>query len=217
MDTRLKILIGDDFNKLTKVKVLIVGIGGVGGYVLECLIRSGIKNITVMDPDKVEITNLNRQILATNNINEAKVISAQKRALSINPDCKIEAIQQKLTIDNIDIINEYDYVIDACDDVQAKVSLIIESKEKKINLISCLGTANRFQPMAFKITTLDKTYHDPLAKKIKNKLPKKYWHTKVVWSEEYPIKRKELGTICPVPMGAGSLLAMSVLNDIINQ
>ena len=127
MFDRLKLLIGNDIEKLNKANILIIGLGGVGGYVFEALIRSGILNITVIDYDKIEITNLNRQILATNKtLNQKKTDIALKRGLEINPNSHIKTIDIALKEDNLkDIINNsYDYIIDACDDVKTKISLI---------------------------------------------------------------------------------------------
>ena len=127
MFDRLELLIGKDIEKLNKANILLIGLGGVGGYIFECLIRSGIENITVIDYDKFDITNLNRQILATNEtINMKKTEIALKRALLINSNCHIKTIDIALKEDNIkELINDsYDYIIDACDDVKTKISLI---------------------------------------------------------------------------------------------
>ncbi len=206
--------------KLTDLNVLLIGLGGVGGYALECLIRSGIKNITVVDYDVFELSNLNRQILANiNNIGEKKVEEAKKHAKSILKNVNITALDEKLTPFNIEELlkNNYDYIIDACDDIKVKTKLIILAHEKKLNLISCMGTANKLNPHLFEITTLNKTYNDPIAKKLRANLDKKYHKVKVVWSSELSKKQKELGTICPIPMIAGAYLASYVINDAIKK
>ena len=219
MFDRLELLIGNDIEKLKKANILLIGIGGVGGYIFECLVRSGIENITIIDYDKFEITNLNRQILATNKtINQKKTDVALKRGLEINPNCHIKTIDMALKEDNLkDIINNsYDYIIDACDDVKTKIELIKYAKDNNLKLISCMGTANKKNPLLFKITNLDKTYNDPLAKKIRTSLPKKYLNTKVLWSSEVPLIKGNLGTFCAIPMTAGAIIAQYVINDILD-
>ena len=220
MFDRLELLIGNDIEKLKKINILLIGLGGVGGYVFEALIRSGILNITVIDYDKIEITNLNRQILATNKtLNQKKTDIALKRGLEINPNSHIKTIDIALKEDNLkDIINNsYDYIIDACDDVLTKISLIKYAKDNNLKLISCMGTANKKNPLLFKITNLEKTYNDPLAKKIRTSLPKRYLNTKVLWSSEVPINKGSLGTFCAIPMTAGAIIAQYVINDILEK
>ena len=119
------------FNKLKKIKVLLVGCGGVGGYALETLVRSGIENIDIIDFDKIDITNLNRQIIANqNNVENLKVEEAKKRALSINPNTKVNIFPIFLNKDNINGIlsNNYDYIIDACDSISTKIELILNKE-----------------------------------------------------------------------------------------
>ncbi len=218
MFNRLELLIGNNLKKLKKANILLIGLGGVGGYVFECLIRSGIENITVIDYDKFEITNLNRQILATNKtLNKNKTDIALKRTLTINPNAHIKPIKIALKEENIKelINNSYDYIIDACDDVKTKISLIKYTKDNNLKLISCMGTANKKNPLLFKITNLDKTYNDPLAKKIRTSLPKRYLNTKVLWSSEVPINKGSLGTFCAIPMTAGSIIAQYVINELL--
>ena len=218
MFDRLELLIGKDIEKLNKANILLIGLGGVGGYVFECLIRSGIENVTVIDYDKFDITNLNRQILATNEtINMKKTEIALKRTASINPNCHIKTLDIALKEDNLkDIVNNsFNYVIDACDDVKTKISLIKYTKDHNLKLISCMGTANKKNPLLFKITNLDKTYNDPLSKKIRTSLPKKYLNTKVLWSSEVPLNKGSLGTFCAIPMTAGAIIAQYVINDIL--
>ena len=218
MFDRLELLIGKDIEKLKKANILLIGLGGVGGYVFECLIRSGIENITVIDFDKFDITNLNRQILATKEtINMKKTEIALKRALLINSNCHIKTIDVALKEDNIkELINDsYDYIIDACDDVKTKISLIKYAKDHNLKLISCMGTANKKNPLLFKITNLDKTCNDPLAKKIRTSLPKKYLNTKVLWSSEVPLIKRNLGTFCAIPMTAGAIIAQYVINEFL--
>lgn len=220
MFDRLELLIGDNIKKLEKKHILIVGIGGVGGYVLEALVRSGLYNISIVDSDTFDVTNLNRQILATTNtVNLPKVDIAVKRALTINSNCIINTYKEKLgedTFKKIVVNNKYDFIIDACDDINAKVMLIKYAKDCKVPFISSMGTANRFKPELFKIVNLEKTYNDPLAKKLRMLLPKRYHNTKVLWSSELPLANgKKLGTLCSLPMAAGAIISSYVINELI--
>ena len=220
MFDRLIALIGKDrFERLASAKVLIIGLGGVGGYAFEALVRSGIKNITIVDGDVVEESNLNRQIISNNNnIGISKCEAAAKRALEINKDINISIIYKFVTADNFKdlLVNKYDYVIDACDDINVK--LLLMKYANKYKLISSMGTANKTDPSKFSITTLDKTSGDPLAKILRKKVKEQKIRTKfkVVSSIEVPTKNKDkiLGTVSYMPGIAGLLCASYVINDI---
>lgn len=217
-------LIGENnFNKLKTKKVLIVGIGGVGGYALETLVRSGIHFIDIIDFDKIDITNLNRQIVANqNNISNLKVDEALIRAKSINPNVIIKTYSIFLNKDNInELINKkYDYIIDACDSVDTKLELIRYSIENNIKLISSMGTAKKLDPTKLSITTLDKTNYDPLAKVMRKRAKDMKINLKkvnVVSSIEQPIESETLGSFMMVPAVAGILCAKFVIGKIINE
>ena len=221
MNERILDLLGEEkFQKIQNCSVLLIGLGGVGGYAFEALIRSGFKNITIVDFDKFEESNLNRQIYALQQtIGKSKCEVALQRTHDINPNAQIKFFEEKLTEEKItnDFINDYDYIIDACDDGTVKIALIKVCGIAKKKLISCMGTANRTHPELLEITTLEKTANDPLAKKIRSAFKNSsFLKTKVVWSREVPIKQKKLGTICSVPMSAGSLLASFIINDLVN-
>lgn len=222
MFERLITLIGeDDVNKLKKANVLIVGLGGVGGYALETLVRSGIYNLTIVDGDIVELSNLNRQIISKRDvIGKPKALVAQARTLEINPDVNLKVINQFIREDNFSLLNidSFDYVIDACDDLNLKI-LLIENADK-YKLISSMGTANKMDMTRFKITTIDKTSYDPLAKIIRKKIKEEKMRTKfkVVSSDEKVMKNgTKLGTIAYMPAVSGLLCASYVINDIINK
>ena len=222
MFERLITLIGeDDVNKLKKANVLIVGLGGVGGYALETLVRSGIYNLTIVDGDIVELSNLNRQIISKRNvIGRPKALVAQARTLEINPDVNLKVINQFISEDNFFLLNidSFDYVIDACDDLNLKMLLI--KNADKYKLISSMGTANKMDMTRFKITTIDKTSYDPLAKVIRKKIKEGKIRTKfkVVSSDEKVMKNgTKLGTIAYMPAVSGLLCASYVINDIINK
>ena len=223
MFERIINLIGkDNFNKIQNKKILIVGCGGVGGYALETLVRSGINYIDIIDFDKIDISNLNRQIITNkSNINKLKVEEAKKRALLINSNMNINIYPIFLDKNNINDIlsNNYDYIIDACDSIDTKIELIKQSIEKRIKLISCMGTAKKIDPTKLNITTLDKTNYDPLAKVMRKKvkdLKINLKKIKVVSSTEQPINCKSLGSFMMVPATAGILCAKYVIEDIIN-
>ena len=217
---RLEKLIGKiNLEKLKKLNVAIVGLGGVGSYVLESIVRCGISNITLIDNDIIDSTNLNRQIITTsNNIGNLKVDEAKKRATEINPSIVINCLSLflgKVNIPNI-INNNFDYVIDACDTVETKIELIKYCYNNNIKIISSMGTAKKLDGTKFKISTLDKTSYCPLAKKLRKNLTideQKY--TIVVYSEEIPKKIDTLASISYVPGISGLLICNAIINDVI--
>ena len=223
MFERIINLIGEkNFDKLQNKKVLIVGCGGVGGYALETIVRSGIINVDIIDFDKIDITNLNRQIITNqDNIGKLKIEEAQNRALTINPNVNVKIYPIFLDKDNINdiLLNNYDYIIDACDSIDTKIELIKQSLERNIKLISCMGTAKKIDPTKLNITTLDKTNYDPLAKVMRKKVKDLKLNSKkikVVSSTEIPLKSEILGSFMMVPATAGILCAKYIIEDIIN-
>lgn len=223
MFDRLINLIGiDNLNKIKNSRILLVGVGGVGGFTLEALVRSGIKNITIIDGDVIAKSNLNRQIITSNNnIGSKKVNEAILRAKSINYDINIIGLDMFIDKDNISQINEeYDYIIDACDDVDAKILLIKYAISRNIKIISALGTGKRIDATSVKITRLDKTMNDPLAKKMRYLLKKEGISLKipVVYSEKVPMNNDPvISSSVFVPAVAGIYLAQYVISDIINK
>lgn len=219
---RLSIVIGNDnINKLKNKKVLLIGLGGVGGSCFDTLIRSGIENIIVCDFDKFEETNLNRQILSNlNNINELKTDVAFNYAKSINPNCNIIKIDRKLDINNVyELPLDIDYIIDACDDIKVKIELVKFAIKNNIKIISSMGVGNKIEPLKLTITDIWKTNNDPVAKKMRNLLRKENinYKLKVVSSSEVPIiKNNIVGSYAPVCNIAGILLANYIINDIIS-
>lgn len=218
MFSRLESLIGkENLKKLNNSHILIVGIGGVGGYALEALVRSNIGKITIVDNDIIDISNLNRQIITnSNNIGKSKVKEAKLRALSINPNILINNLELFIDSSNIDELfrNKYDYVIDACDTIKTKILLITKCLEYNIKIISCMGTAKKMDPSKLKITNLKNTNHDPVARLLRKHF--KNNDVIVVSSEEKIINQnKILGSNSFVPATAGLLCASYVVNDII--
>lgn len=221
MFERLIQLIGEEkYNEIKNTKVLLIGVGGVGSYALEALVRNGFHNITIIDYDAIDISNLNRQLITNStNIGHSKVIEGLLRAKQINPNVLIDGIEKRLTIDNLTQILDmnYDYIIDACDDINIKFELIKKSIKYNYKLISSMGTAKKLNPTKLSITTLDKTNNDPLArilrKKVKDAKINKKIH--VVSSTEVPLDIKELGTANLVPSVAGLLCVSYIINDIL--
>ncbi len=219
-DRILKMITKDSLDKIKNTRILLIGLGGVGGYAFEALVRSCFCDITVIDGDIIEESNLNRQILATTeSIGNQKVLEAVERAKIINPSCQVEPIFLFLQESDITekFLASYDYIIDACDTVSIKVMLIRMCTKLSKKLISCTGTANKVSPQLLEVVSLGNTTGDPLARVLRNILKKerKCLKTMVVSSKEVPLKQKELGTLCPVPMAAGSLLVSYILNDIL--
>lgn len=217
-----KILTIEELNKIKNLNILLIGIGGVGGYTLESLIRMGVLNITIVDYDLIDLTNLNRQIITTqNNIGNSKVLEAKKRALSINPNIKINVINDNITKDNyLDLFKEhYDFVIDACDTITTKLLLIEYCVQNKINIISCMGTGNRLDPTKLEITNIWKTNNDPLAKVMRKELRERKINQKIPVVASYEVPRKinnrTPGSSSLVPSVAGIYLASYVINEII--
>ena len=223
MFDRVISLVGNDnLNKIKKTTVLVVGLGGVGGYATEALVRSGIGRIILIDYDKVDLSNLNRQVITNlNNIGKYKVDVAKERILSINKDIEVVTEQIFLDEDNINILDKYkiDYIIDACDSVKTKKILIDYSIEKDIKLISCMGTANKLDPTKLVITDIRKTSYDPLAKILRKYVTDKKTNKKimVVSSTEKPIRRDVLASMMFVPSVAGILCANYIIQEIIKK
>ena len=222
MFDRLELIIKDKINLIKNKTVLIIGLGGVGGYALESIVRSGVEKIIIVDYDVIDETNLNRQILSlNNNISLKKVDVAYDRIKNINKNAQIIKLDMKVTLDNINILfnEKIDYIIDACDTVEVKKQLIRESIKRKIKLISCMGTGNKLDPSKLEIVDIRKTSYDPLAKVIRKMVKEENIKEKVmvVASKEAPIKTntKTIGSTSFVPAVAGLLCASYVINDII--
>lgn len=222
-DRVVKLIGENEFNKINSKTVAVIGIGGVGGYAVEGLVRSGISSIIIVDYDVIDISNLNRQIIADNkHIGYFKVDEMERRILSINPNCKVIKLYDKLSLDNIDNLFKYsfDYLIDACDTIVVKQELIRRCLENNIKIISCMGTGNKLNPSLLEITDISKTSYDPIAKKIRKYIKDNHIKGKVpvVYSKEQ--NKKFEGTIPSmifVPGAAGLLCSNYVITDIIKE
>lgn len=217
----IKLINVDNLNKIKDKTVCIIGLGGVGGIATEALIRSGIENIILIDYDTIDISNLNRQIITSReNLGESKVGEMEKRIQSINPNCHIKIIEEKINETNIELIfqNKFDYMIDACDTVKVKELLILECCKRKIKIISCMGTGNKLDPTKLEITDIRKTSYDPLAKRIRKFVLDNHIKEKipVVYSKEQnPKFTGDIPSMIFVPSTAGIFLAYYVIYDII--
>ncbi len=225
---RTEYLIGkDSVRKLNNLKVAIFGLGGVGSYVLEALVRAGVGKFVLVDKDVVDITNINRQIIATHKtIGKPKVEVAKERAIDINPNAIVETYQEFFMPDsNSNIITkDLDYVIDAVDTITAKLAIIEICKKQNIPVISCMGTGNKLDPTMFEVADIYKTSVCPLAKVIRKELrARNIDNLKVVYSKEEPIStgiinedgKQVPASISFVPSTAGLILAKEVVKDLI--
>ena len=219
---RLELLIGNKINSIKTKNVLVVGLGGVGSYAVEGLIRSGIINITIVDSDTIDISNLNRQLMTYHsNIGKYKTDEIEKRILSINPKCNIKKITKFIDLNNISYIFEdkFDYIVDACDTISVKLELIRISKKKNIKLISCMGTGNKMDPSRLKIMDIRKTNYDKIAKIVRKMVNDEKIKGKVMVvcsDEEGYVKVKDtIPSNSFVPAVAGLLCASYVINDIV--
>jgi tRNA A37 threonylcarbamoyladenosine dehydratase len=197
--------------KLQESRVAVFGVGGVGGYVCEALVRSGVGALDLIDDDKVCLTNLNRQLIATRKtVGKYKVDVMKERILEINPDAKVEVHKCFFLPENANEFpfEEYDYIVDAVDTVTAKVELVMKAKEKNIPIISSMGAGNKLDGSAFRVADIYKTKVCPLAKVMRHELKKRgVKKLKVVYSEEYPTRPLEdmsisCRTNCICPPGA---------------
>ena len=243
--SRTELLIGKEgIERLKKSKVAIFGIGGVGSYVLEGCVRAGIGNFILVDDDKICLTNLNRQIIATRKtVGKPKVEVAKERILEINHDANVEIYQEFFMPDSKEILDKsVDYIIDAVDTVTAKIELVVRANKLNIPIISSMGTGNKLDPTRFEVTDIYKTSICPLAKVMRKELRARgIKGLKVVYSKEEPIKQKETpeiscknNCICPpgtkrkctirnqvpgsisfVPSVVGLIIAGEVIKDIL--
>lgn len=222
MFDRLELLIGEKINILKSKTVLLIGLGGVGSYAFEALVRSGIGQIIVVDNDKVDLTNLNRQLLALNtNIGNYKVNEAENRKNEINKECKIIKIKDFITKDNIDIIfkNQIDFLIDAEDTLLTKKAIIKNCLKNKIKFISACGTGNKMDASKLEIIDVSKTSYDPIAREIRKFLKEEKINGKVpvVSSTEKPIITDKVGSNAFVPAVAGLLCANYAINELLKE
>lgn len=230
--SRTRLLLGDRaMEALSKARVIVFGIGGVGGYVVEALARCGIGGLDLVDSDRVAESNLNRQIIATlDTVGMPKTRAARDRIRSVNPDCKVvchDCFYLPDTRDRFDFA-DYDYVVDAVDTVTAKIDIILRAKEAGVPVISSMGAGNKLDPAAFRVCDIYETSVDPLARIMRRELRKRgVKDLKVVWSPEEPRKsdavseeepgpgrRSVPASISFVPSAAGLIMASEIVRDL---
>lgn len=222
MFERLISLVGrDNFNKLSSSKIIVIGLGGVGGYVVEGLVRSGIMNMTIVDGDVIEESNLNRQIIALQStLGKKKADVVKNRIIDINPNVCVEVIPHFLDIHDVENLNleEFDYIVDCIDDVAVKVELSRYAVSKGLKFVMATGTAKKMHPEKLTITTLDKTSYDPLSKVLRRELKDIARNIPVVFSSEQfdESDSLSLGSNAFVPAAAGILIASYIVNDILS-
>lgn len=213
---RERMLIGDEaINRLATSRVLLFGVGGVGSYVFEALVRAGVGQLTIVDADKVEPTNLNRQLIAdTTTLGMYKVDAAAERAVRINPEIIIDRRAVFADEENIcELIDSAspDYIVDAIDTVSSKLEIIRAAKERGIGIVSSMGTGSKLDPTRFRIADISKTHTCPLAKVMRVSLRKLgIEHCDVLFSDEPPIKGnggRIVGSVSFVPSAAGLIIA----------
>ncbi len=219
--SRTRLLIGEDgIDKLHKSRVAVFGIGGVGGYVCEALVRSGVSSFDLIDKDVVSVSNINRQIIALHStVGRPKVEVMKERMLDINPSVNVNTYECFFLPENADDFpfEEYDYVIDAVDTVTAKIELIMRCKELGIPVISSMGAGNKLDASAFEVSDIYKTSVCPLAKVMRRELKKRgVKDLKVVYSKENPVTNsRPPGSVAFVPSTAGLIIAGEVVRDLI--
>lgn len=217
---RTSLLLGQEaLEKLTDSKVIIFGVGGVGGYVAEALARTGVGHITIVDKDTVSESNINRQIIALHStIGRDKVEVLKERMLDINPDINVDARKCFFLPENAHEFDfsKYDYVVDAVDTVTAKLQIIMQAKEAGVPVISAMGAGNKVCPDMFEVADIYKTEMCPLAKVMRRELKKRgIKKLKVVYSKEQPVYKGEVpGSIAFSPSVAGLLMAAEVVKEL---
>lgn len=220
---RSELLFGHSaIEKLSRSKVIIFGIGGVGGHALETIARSGVGSITIVDADRVEPSNINRQLLALHStVGRNKTDVAVERVLDINPDCIVKGINMFYLPDNADSINisQYDYVIDCIDTIASKMELIRRSNSYGVRIISSMGAGNRVDATALHVTDIYKTSIDPLAKVVRRRCRELgIGRLKVVCSTETPIQHDGdiIASNAFVPASMGIIIGSEVVKDLID-
>lgn len=232
--SREELLIGaDKLDRLRKARVAVFGAGGVGGYVIEALARSGVGALDVIDGDAVSLTNINRQIIALEDtVGRSKAEVERERVLQINPECRVRAVPLFFTAENAGEIDfsGYDYVADAIDTVSSKLELIRLAKEAGVPVITCMGAGNKFDPTAFRVADIAETSVCPLARVMRRELKKRgIGQVKAVYSTEearvpYPQEDGDLkgtagrptpGSMAFVPSAAGLVMAAEIVRDLI--
>ena len=222
MYTRTEMVLGEEgVERLKRAHVAIFGIGGVGGFCAEAIARAGVGKITLVDADKVSVSNLNRQIIALNStIGKYKTDVMKERILDINPECKVDSLPVFYSAENAEEFDfsSFDYVADAIDSVASKLDLIERVTRLGGRIISSMGAGNKLDPTSFRIADISKTSVDPLARVIRCELRKRGIHRlKVVFSDEKPLntrKERTPGSVSFVPSAVGLIMAGEIIREL---
>ena len=218
--TRTAMMLGEEaVNKLKTSHVAVFGVGGVGGFTVEALARAGVGKITLIDADRVSVSNINRQIIALNStVGKYKTEAMRDRIADINPDCEVITVSEFYSEENPIDLSSFDYIADCIDSVKSKLHLVSEAKAKGISIISSMGAGNKLDPTRFKVADISKTHTDPLAKVMRTELRKRgVNHLKVVFSDEPPINptgERTPGSVSFVPSVVGLIIAGEIIKDI---
>ena len=229
--SRTRMLLGQkNMEKLARARVAVIGLGGVGSYVLEALVRGGVGAFVLVDGDTVALTNLNRQILALHStLGLPKTEAAEKRARDINPAVELRFLSSFVTAQDVEKLplEDCDYIVDAIDTVSTKLALVLRARELAVPIISSMGTGNRLDPAALRVADLSETANDPLARVMRKELRRRgVEHVKVLCSAELPHveeageetkgdpPRPVPGSVSFVPAAAGLLIASEVIREL---
>ena len=220
---RLELLVGEKISKIKNLKVLIIGVGGVGGYAAESLARCGVSSITIVDYDRIDITNINRQIIALHStIGKKKVDVLSTRIKDINPNCQVKTYDLFIDSSNIQLIfdDDYDYIIDCCDTIKSKELIIREAVKRKIKIISSMGAGFKLDPSKISIAKLKNTSYDKIASILRKNLKdqKECLEIPVVYSTESVFKHEKIiGSNSFIPSMFGLFMTSYIINDIVKE
>lgn len=223
------VLGSDNMEKLQNSKVIVIGVGGVGGFCAETLVRSGVSEIAIVDYDSIDPTNINRQIIALHStVGKLKVAVLKERLLDINPELKIKAMAEKINCDNLNDfhLDDFDYVVDCIDLITSKICISEYCEANEIPLISSMGFGNKLNPLDIRVSDISKTSYCPMAKVMRRELrDRNIKKLKCVWSGEQASKivvdnkfgKRSPGSVSFVPSAAGIIIASEVIKDIIGK
>ena len=220
---RLELLVGEKISKIKNLKVLIIGVGGVGGYAAESLARCGVSSITIVDYDRIDITNINRQIIALHStIGKKKVDVLSTRIKDINPNCQVKTYDLFIDSSNIQFIfdDDYDYILDCCDTIKSKELIIRETVKRKIKIISSMGAGFKLDPSKISIAKLKNTSYDKIASILRKNLKdqKECLEIPVVYSTESVFKHEKIiGSNSFIPSMFGLFMTSYIINDIVKE
>lgn len=220
MYTRTEMMLGEDaVLSLKNTHVAIFGVGGVGGFVTEALARAGVTRLTLIDSDRVAVSNINRQIIALHStVGQYKTEAMRDRIRDINPECEVTCINEFYSEENPISLEDFDYVADCIDSVKSKLHLITEAKRLGKAVISSMGAGNKLDPTRFVVTDISKTHTDPLAKVMRTELRRRgIEHLKVVFSDEPPVNptgARTPGSVSFVPSVVGLIIAGEIIKDV---